>query len=139
MDNDFLFVDCNGGLMDNDFLFAGCNGGLMDNDFLFVDCNGGLMDNDFLFAGCNGGLMDNDFLFAKKPRSTENVYMAVQQFTDCDTTDSCCNGGLMENDLCRQEASIYTECAGCRVSCSSLTQPIRISMEFLWTTLSWFT
>ena len=83
----------------SDTTFSGCSGGLMDNDFLFVDCNGGLMDNDFLFAGCNGGLMDKDLLFNRKPRSTQNAYVALQQFVGCDTPDSSCNGCLMDNDL----------------------------------------
>ena len=51
-------------------------------------CNEGLMDNDFSFVDCNGGLMDKDLLFAEEPRSTENMYMVVQQFTDCNSIDS---------------------------------------------------
>ena len=43
--------------------------------------------------------MVNDFLFAKKPRITQNAYVAVQQFVVCDTTDAGCNGGLTDNDF----------------------------------------
>ena len=57
------------------------------------------MDNDFLFVDCNGGLMDKDLLFDRKPRSTQNAYVALQQFVDCDKTSSSCNEGLMDNDF----------------------------------------
>ena len=43
--------------------------------------------------------INQDLLFDRKPRSTQNAYVALQQFVDCDITDSNNNESLMDIDF----------------------------------------